>query len=107
MAETEFKLIFPWFVQSLKYDHGNNLLTLFELTEENCSSILALCLTTFDLSPSTKESKELQGKEHGYSRKKPPVNAGKGQVINKPLLSFTEMLSSQGTDCSTCLREAD
>lgn len=99
-------LVFPWFVQSLKYDHWNNLPALFELTEKDYQSILSLGLTTSAWPPSTKKSKELQETEDGYSGSKPSVTAGEGKV-NKPLLSFTEMLSSQGTDCSTCLREVD
>jgi len=91
-AQTELKLVFPWFV----CDHRNNLPVLFEVTEENCPSILSPCLTTFDWPPSTEKSKELQEKEHGYSTKTISLTAGKGQ-INQPLLSFTEMLSSQET----------
>lgn len=99
-------LAFPWFVQSLKCDHWNNLPALFELTEKNCPSILSCGLTTSAWPPSTNKSKELQETEHSYSRSKPSVTVGEGK-INKPLLSFTEMLSSQRTDCSTCLREVD
>lgn len=86
MARTEFKHAFPSFLQCLKHDHGNNLPAFFELIEDNCPSTLSLCLTTFDWSPPSKKLKELQEKQHGYSRKKPSITAGKDQV-NKPILS--------------------
>lgn len=102
MAETELKLVFPQLAQSL-----NMTVEIIFCLSLSCRELprhfwhCALLLSTDH--HQLRKPKCLQEKEHGYSRKKLSVTAGKGQV-NKPLQSFTEMLSSQGTDCSNCWR---
>lgn len=75
-----------------KCKHGNNLQSLFELTENKHQGILSFCLTIFSIS-ATKKSKELQKKHTVVPATSHPLLKVKPKLTSH---MFPGTFSSQG-----------